>query len=405
MRLRDLELEEFRSFRHLSLPIDAPGFYAIGPNASGKSTLLESIFMLATTRSPRTSSEREIANWESGKELGLPAYARVRGAFERADGGHDVEIGLSIDERGTGPLRKQVKFDSRPVRATDAVGELKAVLFTPEDVSLLSGSPSQRRRYLDIAVSQASRPYLRALSRYGRVLEQRNSLLRSFARNRVPVSSPRVEQELGFWNAELTVYAVEVLSHRLQWVEDLNRRATRYFAELTGTSDFRLSYRSRIAAPPYDDTLWSSAHLRSQSYRQQLSAAFVHALSGSLAEELARGVTVLGPHRDDLAVNLGSVDLGRFGSRGQQRLAIVAMKLAELDLLNEAASEPPLLLLDDVFSELDATHRMQIATALNSAGMQVCLTATDSVDIGTAELPQLPRLHVKAGAVFPAVQG
>src|SRR3954451_11890893 len=168
MRLRELELEEFRSFRHLSLSVDGQGFCAIGPNASGKSTLLEAIFMLATTRSPRTSSEREVPNWESGKQLGLPPYARVRGRFERSDGPHDVEIGLSMEERGTGSFKKQVRFDARPVRATDAVGQLKAVLFTPEDVALLAGSPSHRRRYLDIAISQASRDYLRALSRYGR---------------------------------------------------------------------------------------------------------------------------------------------------------------------------------------------------------------------------------------------
>src|SRR3954453_13233628 len=146
MHLRKLELEEFRSFRHLSLPIDEPGFCAIGPNASGKSTLLEAIFMLATTRSPRTSSEREIAHWQSGKDLSLPPYALVRGAFQRTDGQHDIEIGLSVDDRGAGALKKQVRFDARAVRATDAVGQLKAVLFTPEDVSLLSASPAQRRR-------------------------------------------------------------------------------------------------------------------------------------------------------------------------------------------------------------------------------------------------------------------
>lgn len=404
MRLRDLELEEFRSFRQLSLSVDGPGFCAIGPNASGKSTLLEAIFMLATTRSPRTSSEREIANWESGKELGLPHYARIRGTFERADGLHDVEIGLSVEERGTSSLKKQVRFDGRSVRATDAVGQLKAVLFTPEDVALLSGSPSHRRRYLDIAISQASRAYMRALSRYGRVLEQRNSLLRSFVRGRVSASSPRIEQELGFWNAELTIYAVEVLSHRVHWIDNLSRRATLHFRELTGEDTFALSYRSRLSALTNDEQFRGQGQYRSQQYRQQLSAAFASALTSSLAEELARGVTVIGPHRDDFSVNLGQVDLGRFGSRGQQRLAIVAMKLAELDYLGEAAAEPPLLLLDDVFSELDAKHRLQIATSLNKTAIQVCLTATDGVEIGFSELPHLPRLTVSAGTVIPMPQ-
>ena len=404
MRLRNLELEEFRSFRNLSLAIGEPGFCAIGPNASGKSSLLEAIFMLATTRSPRTSSEREIANWESGNELGLPPYARIRGVFERADGPHEVEIGLSVGERGTGTLKKQVRFDARAVRATDAVGQLKAVLFTPEDVALFSGSPSHRRRYLDIAISQASRPYLRALSRYSRVLEQRNSLLRSFVRGRVSASSPRIEQELGFWNAELTIYAVDVLSHRLHWIDDLGHRARRYFAELTGEDTFTLSYRSRLGATMSNEHRSGTGHFRSQQFRQLLSASFANALSSSLSEELARGVTVVGPHRDDFAVDLGQIDLGRFGSRGQQRLAIVAMKLAELELLSETADEPPLLLLDDVFSELDSKHRLQITTALNKTGIQVCLTATDSVELGFAELPLLPRLKLTAGSVLPVPQ-
>ena len=308
MHLRNLELEEFRSFRHLSLAVEGPGFCAIGPNASGKSTLLEAIFMLATTRSPRTSSEREIANWDSGKELGLPPYARIRGVFERADGPHDVEIGLSVAERGIGSLKKQVRFDARAVRATDAVGQLKAVLFTPEDVALLSGSPSHRRRYLDIAISQSSRPYLRALSRYGRVLEQRNSLLRSFVRGRVSASSPRIEQELGFWNAELNIYAVEVLSHRLHWIDDLGHRAMQYFSELTGENTFALSYRSRLSATTNDEHRSGTNHFRSQQFRQLLSAAFANALSTSLSEELARGITVIGPHRDDFAVDLGQID-------------------------------------------------------------------------------------------------
>jgi DNA replication and repair protein RecF len=139
-------------------------------------------------------------------------------------------------------------------------------------------------------------------------------------------------------------------------------------------------------------------------YRQQLSSAFANALSSTLAEELTRGVTVIGPHRDDFSVRLNLVDVGRFGSRGQQRLAIVAMKLAELDYLGEAADEPPLLLLDDVFSELDAKHRLQITTSLNKTGNQVCLTATDRVDFGFSELPQLQRLKVSAGAVYPMSQ-
>jgi DNA replication and repair protein RecF len=147
MRLRELELDEFRSFRKLVLPISPAGFRVVGANASGKSTLLEAIAMLATTRSPRTSVERELPNWSSGEELAVSPYTRLRGDFSRVDGAHRVEIGLSIEGQGAGTLKKQVRFDEQPVRAVDAVGQLQTVLFSPEDVDLIAGAhqPGQPR--------------------------------------------------------------------------------------------------------------------------------------------------------------------------------------------------------------------------------------------------------------------
>ena len=333
MRLRALELDEFRSFRRLVLPVEPAGFRAIGPNASGKSTILEAIAMLATTRSPRTTAEREIAHWESGVNLAVPPYARLRGEFERNDGIHHVEIGMTLRERGQSSLKKMVRFDDQPVRAVDAVGQFTTVHFSPEDINLVSGSPGARRRYLDVAVSQSSRPYLRALSRYGRVLEQRNSLLRSLSRDRVTQQADRPSRELPFWDAELTVAAADLLAFRLGAVEALSARARHHFEQLTGDGTLTLTYASpRMDFPemvsPVED--WRTP---SQSARQTLAAAFARSLASHAREELLRGITVVGPHRDDLLISASGTDLARYGSRGQQRLAVVAIKLAELDLL------------------------------------------------------------------------
>jgi DNA replication and repair protein RecF len=399
MRLRELELDEFRSFRRLQLPIDPAGFRAVGPNASGKSTLLEAIAMLATTRSPRTAAEREIANWESGEALAVPPYARLRGVFERIDGQHSVEIGLSIDERGTTSLKKQVRHDEQPVRAVDAVGQLKTVLFSPEDVDLVAGPPSRRRRYLDMAISQASRAYLRALSRYGRVLQQRNSLLRGFSRERVGPGSPRQAHELEFWDAELTASAVDVLAFRLTAIEVLNQRARGHFARLTGIESLSIAYTApRVQLPDRAPTVedWRSP---AQSFRQSLAAAFASSLASARGEELRRGVTAIGPHRDDFIVTAEGADLGRFGSRGQQRLAVIAVKLAELELLEEVAGEPPILLLDDVLSELDVVHRGTIVSSLAVRQAQTIVTATDLTDLQSPELSALPMLRLSAGRV------
>jgi DNA replication and repair protein RecF len=397
MRLLALELDEFRSFHRLHLPIDPAGFRAIGPNASGKSTILEAIAMLATTRSPRTSAEREIANWESGSDLAVPPYVRLRGEFERNDGVHHVEIGITLRDRSQSSLKKMVRFDDRPVRAVDAVGQFTTVHFSPEDVNLVSGAPSARRRYLDVAVSQSSRSYLRALSRYGRVLEQRNSLLRSLSRDRITAEGGRPARELPFWDAELTAAAADLLAFRLGAIQELSNRARQHFEQLTGDASLLITYASpRMELPeviPANED-WTTPP---QSLRQTLSAAFSRSLGSHAGEELRRGLTVVGPHRDDFCISANGADLGRFGSRGQQRLAVVAMKLAELDLLGDSLGEPPVLLLDDVLSELDMARREMIVAVLAARKAQVCVTATDESDLASPELAHLPIMRTSKG--------
>jgi DNA replication and repair protein RecF len=399
MRLRALELDEFRSFRRLVLPIDPAGFRGIGPNASGKSTILEAIAMLATTRSPRTAAEREIAHWDSGVDLAVPPYARLRGEFERSDGIHQLEIGITLHERGQSSLKKIIRFDDRPVRAVDAVGQFTTVHFSPEDVNLVSGAPSARRRYLDVAVSQSSRPYLRALSRYGRVLVQRNSLLRSISRDRFTQDAGRPARELPFWDAELTAAAADVLAYRLGAIEALSGRARHYFELLTRDASLTITYASPRMDLPEDIFPIEDWRAPPQSLRQTLSATFSRSLGTYAVEELRRGITVIGPHRDDIVIWVNGVDLARYGSRGQQRLAVVAIKLAELDLLGDAVGEPPVLLLDDVLSELDVGHRAMIVATIAARNAQVCVTATDESDLASPQLSHLPVLRTSGGAV------
>jgi len=397
--LRELELDEFRSFRRLRLTLASAGFRLVGGNATGKSTVLEAIAMLATMRSPRTSAERELPHWQSGEELAVPAYTRLRGIIERNDGQHSIEIGATIDARGSGTFSKTIRLDDRPARAVDVVGKFKTVLFSPDAVDLLSGSPGNRRRYLDIAISQASRPYLRGLSRYTKVLEQRNSLLRSLSRMRMPASSSRAAEELAFWDAELVASAIDIVSVRLGAVQALSERASRHYAALTNVETLTVSYlQSRMPEQASEIIVptWSSP---AQSLRQSISAQMTEVMRAWQPEELRRGVTAVGPHRDDFVVTEGGVDLGRFGSRGQQRLALIALKLAELDLLREAAGEPPVLLLDDILSELDERHRAKVVSILASSEAQICITATDADDLCSPELQRLPLLRSTRGAI------
>src|SRR5947208_2982690 len=202
MHLTALLLEEFRCYRHLALDIPARGLVITGANGSGKSTILEAVAFLATTRSPRAGLDREMIRWESGTDLASAPYARVHGDIATADGGVTLDISLQLDRalgEGAPMTRKQVKVNNIARRAVDAVGNLRAVVFAPTDLELITGSPSVRRRYLDIMLSQVDRRYIRALASYTANLAQRNALLKRFAAEGRRANDPEVHAELTYW--------------------------------------------------------------------------------------------------------------------------------------------------------------------------------------------------------------
>jgi DNA replication and repair protein RecF len=394
--LRELELEEFRSYRRLSLPLDRHGLRLSGPNASGKSSLLEAVAMLATTRSPRSTVEREVVNWSSGAELGFPPFARLRGIVETQRRTVEVEIGLETDPARSGLVRKQIKLNGRAVRAMDAVGTLKAVLFSPEDVALVTGSPAGRRRYLDLTISQIDGAYLRALSRYGRVLAQRNGLLKSLARDRVPARSAVAAEQLGFWDGELVAVGAAIVARRHAVVCTLATLAAARFRQLSPSSTLQLGY---LPTFPLDALAADASAATPDGAQAVVAREFEARLDEARPEEFRRGVTLVGPHRDDLRFDVSGVELGAFGSRGQQRLAVVALKLAETVAMNEMAGEPPVLLLDDVLSELDAAHRSLLTGTAADVGAQLIVTATDAGLLDIAELAHLPAARVADGTL------
>lgn len=398
MYVRQLDLEEFRSYRRLSLAFDSRGLRLSGPNASGKSSLLEAIAMLATTRSPRSSAERELLNWDSGVDLGFPPFARLRAVVDVRGRAVEIEIGLQTDPTRPGLLRKQIKLNGRAVRAMDAVGVLKAVLFSPEDVALISGSPAGRRRYLDLTISQLDGAYLRALSRYGRVLAHRNGLLKALARDRVPARSANAAGQLAFWDGELVAAGAVIVARRHAVVRRLGEVAAERFRRLSPSASLEIGYRPVIPL----DALEGDGSAASASAAQAIVVReFETRLEEARAEEVRRGVSLVGPHRDDLSFAVSGVDLAAFGSRGQQRLAVVALKLAETEAMSEAAGEPPVLLLDDVLSELDGSHRSLLTTTAASMDAQLIVTATDPHLLDLAELAALPRAHVERGMLVP----
>lgn len=395
MHLRQLDLEEFRLYRRLSLTFDPAGLGISGDNASGKSTLVEAIALLATMRSPRSGSDRELINWRSGEELGFPPYARVIGAIDRRDGAATVEIGMQLEAVDGRVSRKAIKVNGSPTRAIDAVGTVKVVLFAPEDVALAAGAPVHRRRYLDLMISQIDRAYVRALSRYNRVLEQRNSLLRQLGKEAGTPNGAAAAQ-LGFWDAELVAHGSRIVARRIWATTELDRLGLDRFEPFGKGQRLSLVYRPSLG----DDVLRGAGGAIDQTTAEmKVATLFTAQIEERRREELRRGVSLVGPHRDDFTLLLEGIEVGVYGSRGQQRLAVVAIKLAEADVMAEAAEDAPLVLLDDVLSELDADNRKLLLAGLAASGNQVIVTAADPHLLQDTALEALPRATVTAGVV------
>jgi DNA replication and repair protein RecF len=391
-----LSLRDFRNYQRLDLSLTPGTTLIYGPNAAGKTSLLESLFFLATTRSSRTSADREIVRWDAEPMLGTPPFARLLAEVARAEGTTRIEVIVQRRADQEGDLlnasQKLVRVDGKTTRALDLVGRLRVVLFTPADLSLVDGPPSERRRYLDLTLSQLDNQYVRLLSHYNKVVQQRNSLLRSGKERKRATQA--IENDLAFWDKELAGAASYILAERLRAVHDLNQLVGPIFRDITGTPDpLVISYQSSLAL---------EKELRGDEDRRVLARLVLEQLQRLRPEELARGQTMIGPHRDDLLFSADERNLGVYGSRGQQRAATLALKLGEAELMTQRTGDTPVLLLDDILSELDAERRRHLLAAVVAGVGQTLISATDLDDFNLEFLQGTRRLRVEGGQVFPA---
>jgi DNA replication and repair protein RecF len=397
MHLTSLLLEEFRCYRHLALDIPARGLVITGANGSGKSTILEAVAFLATTRSPRAGLDREMIRWESGADLAAAPYARVHGDIATTEGQITLDITLQLDRAAgeSAPMtRKRVKVNDIARRAVDAVGNLRAVVFAPTDLELITGSPSVRRRYLDIMLSQVDRRYIRALASYTANLAQRNALLKRFAAEGRRANDPEVHAELTYWDETIITSGAYVHARRQTTLSSLSKHAEAAFLALTEGA--------RPLAVAYKPSIPTSAGHPDVSEAEALAARnFAQALQERRAEEHRRAVSVVGPHRDDITILHGGVEIAAYGSRGQQRLAVLALKLAEVAVMTEETGDPPLALLDDILSELDPVHRAFVIETVTAGGddRQVLITGADDALVETPALRAMTHAHAIEGAV------
>ncbi|MFZ4815169.1 MAG: DNA replication/repair protein RecF [Phototrophicaceae bacterium] len=402
MQVDHLSLENFRNYARLELAIPKQTVILTGENAQGKTSLLEALYFLATARSPYTTLDRQLVHWRTENDP-IP-FARVAADVQTASMPIGrVEITVVLEGNGASVRsRKVVRINGVEKRVLDLVGLLAVVLFLPQDLRLIEGGPADRRRYLDDTLSQVDAAYQEALSNYERVLTQRNALLRNIAAGR---SSAK---ELGFWDEQLAAAGAVLVGGRQRFLREMEYNAQRVHLDLTNRAETLTLHYQPSFAPTASPNGQMSLPVFGLDLHRQLSVEliaeqFMAHLSRERNESIQRGVTLAGPHRDDLRMHINGRDVSLYGSRGQSRTTVLGLKLAELQWMTEKIGERPLLLLDEVVAELD-THRREYLLAQFQSGVQTLLTTTEPDLLPTAFLAQSVQWQITAGQITPVTQ-
>jgi DNA replication and repair protein RecF len=409
MYLSHLSLTHYRNYQHLELDFTQPIALFQGQNAQGKTNLLEAIYFLSTTKPVHAQHEREVVDWQAEEEP-IP-YSRI--AAEVQSGGRTLHLEIVMSARGDGVnFTKQIKINGVSKRSMDLLGIMPSVLFLPADIRLIDGGPGERRHYFDVALCQIDREYCRALSAFQKVLNQRNSLLRNLRDQPVRPAVDSIEAQLSFWDEKLVQHGSLVMARRHNFTLELETMARARHAALSDTREQLALYYTPSFNPGHltevefvqlrDSHLLDglNAAVRTPLTPPMVAECYLAKLRSRRSRELFAGNTLYGPHRDDLRIVANQRDLRTFGSRGQQRTAALALKLAELQVSTRVTGAAPLLLLDDVMSELDAQRRNTLLHAL--AGVeQAIVTTTDWTDFAPEFRQQAQLFHVHAGQVSP----
>ena len=384
MRLRYLELSDYRNFQRLELELPSGLALFVGQNAAGKSNLLEAVYLLATMRGLRAATDVQLIRHGALSDP-LPA-ARVVGEGDTQNGPLKVEVTVVARPGAHGPIAtKKARINGGPKRLSSAVGQFTAVLFSADDLEMIGGAPSLRRRYLDIMLAQVDTLYAAARQRLERVLLQRNHLLK---RIREGQAHP---EELVFWDSELSRDGGLIFQRRAQALTEMARLASECHASLAADEQLSVTYAPRIEA--------EAAGLERAS-ETEAADAYADALRCSLNRDIAAGMTLTGPHRDDVMLGLNGLAAAAYASRAQQRTTALSLRLAEARFLTAHRGEPPLLLLDDVLSEMDGGRRQAVLNALTGAE-QMLVTGTDWDRFPPDFASRGAQFSVESGAIGP----
>ncbi len=371
MRVTSLELANYRNYESLNLA-PGPGLNVfVGENAQGKSNLLEAFYILATTKSARASRDSEVVQFDA-------PMARLFARVERT-----VNIDITYELLFSTSEKKVAKINSvKHTRLSEVIGQVNAALFHSLDLEIVRGEPAVRRRFLDLEIAQTSPRYVNALAAFRKSLEQRNSLLRAMRERQ---AGPGSREVLSAWDEQIALHGSLLIERRVAFIERLSIIARQMHETLSeGRDVLNLIYEPSFV-------------LGGARLAPEIKEVFLNNLADLQREEIFRGKTLIGPQRDDIELRVNDQDSRLYGSQGQQRTIALSLKLAERSLIEELVGEPPILLLDDVLSDLDDLRRRKLFDLISESKSQTFLTCTTLRPIPKSMMEQSAIWHVRAG--------
>ncbi len=375
MFLTNLTLSNFRSYHHVETEIPRGILLLSGGNAQGKTTILEALFYCAAFSSQLAENDRQLIRFEELKEP--VAVARIVAQFQKSNTEHKLEIRIIQETANFNTrVRKEILLNGIKTSAQKAIGTFPAVLLIPQMTAILEGSPQERRRYLNLTLSQSIPGYAQALTEYNQIISQRNALLKLISERKAD------PQQLDYWDDLMAKRASFIIYHRIHALLKLEEFAQDAHLRLTANQEkLCLNYQPSYD-PAKDSTgnepskyVMSNCPDRSSFSTDEIEKGFHHRLNSIRNKEIERGLSTIGPHRDDFRINGNEIDLGTYGSRGQIRTALISLKLAEINWMQTKTGVYPLLLLDETLAELDHQRRNDLQEWLNTCNQGILTTS------------------------------
>ena len=376
MHIKHLSLTNFRNYTRLDVDIPKGAILLVGGNAQGKTSLLEAIYFLATFTSFHASNDYQLINFLAGREP--LAVGRIIADYQKAQNDYRLEVRIIQENHGVNGsrrVRKEVLLNGVKRKAGEVIGHFNAVLFLPQMLGIIEGSPSERRRYINLAVAQVSSHYTAALSGYDKAIVQRNALLKLLNER-----SGDYDQ-LDFWDENVSSLGALLIYERIRALQEIETIASMVHRKLTrGEEILRIDYQPAFDPVPKQEqqmALPISTPVDRRKYsKEDIEKGLRERLVALRRDEINRGQTTIGPHRDEIRFLINGVDLGRYGSRGQVRTVLLALKIAEVQWMKEKKGETPILLLDEVLAELDPDRRNDLLSVIED-NEQALLSTTD----------------------------